>query len=42
MREHMGADAIDDSYVAIGWGDVGNIFEIPADREVYKTSLIDA
>ena len=42
MPEHVGADAIDDSYVAIGWSDVGNIFEIPANREAYKTRLIDA
>ncbi len=39
MREHVGADAIDNNYVGIGWYKIGNIFEIPAEREAYKLAL---
>jgi len=39
MPESVGPDAIENNYIAIGWHEVGNIFELPADRNAYKDAV---
>jgi restriction system protein len=39
MPEWVGDDPIEKSYACLGWPDVGNIFEFPADREAYKVAI---
>ena len=39
MPEPLGIDAVENGYVAIGWPDLGNIYEIAGNREAYKTAV---
>ncbi|MFZ1743514.1 MAG: restriction endonuclease [Pontixanthobacter sp.] len=39
MPEWVGDDPIECKYVCLGWNKVGNIFEMPADREAYKLAI---
>ncbi|MBX7492034.1 restriction endonuclease [Qipengyuania sp. 1NDW9] len=39
MPEWVGDDPIEGGFVVIGWGRLGNIFEIPNDREEFKRRL---
>jgi restriction system protein len=38
MPEQAGIDAIENGYVAIGWSEMENIFDFPAEREAYKVA----
>lgn len=42
MPEWVGDDPIEGNFVCIGWNRVGNIFELPKDREVYKAAIQEA
>ena len=42
MPEWVGDDPVERSYVSIGWPKLGDILEIPANREDFKQSLVQA
>jgi len=42
MGAHVAERPIDGNYVAIGWQEVGDLTQFPADREVYKLALVEA
>lgn len=42
MPEWVGDDPVEKGYVCIGWNKVGNIFDMPADREAYKPAIAAA
>lgn len=42
MPEAMGDGPVDGNYACIGWPQVGNILEFPAEREVYKAAVAEA
>lgn len=39
MPEELGPEAVDGSYVAIGWDELGDLSSLPADREVIKAAI---
>ena len=41
MGAHVAERPIDGDYVAIGWQEVGDLTQFPADREAYKVALIE-
>ncbi len=42
MGAHFGTDPIDNGYVAIGWSELGDIRQLPADRQSIKELLVAA
>lgn len=42
MGAHVGTDPIDNNYVAIGWIEMGDIRQLPADRQIIKEKLVSA
>lgn len=42
MGAHVAERPIDGNYVAIGWEEVGDLTQFPADREAYKVALMEA
>lgn len=41
MVAHVGARPVDEGYVAIGWPDLGDPRQLPADREAFKAAMKD-
>lgn len=39
MPEWVGDDPIDGKYACLGWSALGDIFDLPGDREVYKAAI---
>ena len=41
MGAHVGNKPIDENYIAIGWHELGDLRELPKDREVLKSAIQD-
>ena len=39
MPEWVGDDPVERGYACVGWPELGNIFELPAEREAYKAAV---
>ena len=39
MPEWVGDDPIEQGFACVGWPELGDIFALPADREVYKAGF---
>ena len=40
MGRHVGSGPVEGGYVAIGWGELGDLRSIPPDREAFKAAHI--